>query len=235
MPQPIALEAYDLLAERYAAMVETKEENAYIERPAFKAVLGDVKNLNILDAACGPGTLTVQLLDAGATVTGFDISQKCLKLAKKITNGRARLLHADLAAPLPFESGQFDLVVSSLAMDYVYDWQLPVQEFYRVLKYGGRLVMSIVHPMGAATWYAINNVFGVQKVSNVWRGFGGDPVEVPAYYRSFEEILKPFLNSKFQLSKIVEAKPGENMQVAYPTQYERYLKSPAFLVIEAKK
>ena len=54
--KPIALEAYEVLAERYAAIVDSKGENAYVERPATLSLLPDVKGKRILDAGCGPGS-----------------------------------------------------------------------------------------------------------------------------------------------------------------------------------
>jgi len=52
--KPIALDAYESLAEAYAAVVKTKAHNAYYERPATLSLLPDVKNKRVLDAGCGP-------------------------------------------------------------------------------------------------------------------------------------------------------------------------------------
>jgi hypothetical protein len=54
---PIAFEAYETLAERFSALAESKAENAFIEQPAIRAVIGAVQRLAILDAGCGPGIL----------------------------------------------------------------------------------------------------------------------------------------------------------------------------------
>ncbi|MEL7201206.1 MAG: SAM-dependent methyltransferase, partial [Pseudomonadota bacterium] len=72
---PIARDAYDALAEGYAALAETKAENGFNEHPAMRACIGDVKGLTVLDAGCGPGFLLRDLLAAGARrVCGFDVS-----------------------------------------------------------------------------------------------------------------------------------------------------------------
>ncbi len=55
--EPIALRAYSDLADHFSAVAPTKAENAYIEQPAMRAALGDVRGLDILDAGCGPGIL----------------------------------------------------------------------------------------------------------------------------------------------------------------------------------
>ncbi len=40
--QPVAQQAYDVLAEAYAARIDTKPHNAYYERPATLSLLPDV-------------------------------------------------------------------------------------------------------------------------------------------------------------------------------------------------
>jgi 2-polyprenyl-3-methyl-5-hydroxy-6-metoxy-1,4-benzoquinol methylase len=53
--RPIALEAYEELAESYAALVDTKPHNALYERPATLSLLPEVRGKRVLDAGCGPG------------------------------------------------------------------------------------------------------------------------------------------------------------------------------------
>ena len=53
--KPLALEAFEQLAEAYARLVDTKPHNAYYERPATLSLLPDVAGLRVLDAGCGPG------------------------------------------------------------------------------------------------------------------------------------------------------------------------------------
>jgi hypothetical protein len=52
--KPIAQEAYDQLAEAYAALVDTKPHNAYYERPATLSLLPDVQACGCW-MRCGPG------------------------------------------------------------------------------------------------------------------------------------------------------------------------------------
>lgn len=233
---PIALAAYDALAERYAAIAETKAENGYNEHPAIRGVIGDVAGLHILDAGCGPGFLSRDLLDKGAaSATAFDVSPNMVEIAKRTTAGRANCFVADLAQPLTnLEDQSFDLIVSSLAIDYVRDWSVPLSEFSRVLKPGGRLVMSVQHPMGAYEWYQPPSAFGVHLCSAIWSGFGGDPVEVHDYYRSFDEIVNPILKAGFQLQGIHETKPVETLKKLNPRKYEQNSLFPSFMILEAR-
>lgn len=66
MPDPpIALEAYETLADAYAEAIDTKPHNAYYERPATLSLLPEVAGKRVLDAGCGPGAYAEWLLDRG--------------------------------------------------------------------------------------------------------------------------------------------------------------------------
>lgn len=147
LPQPIAQDAYDALAEAYAARIDTKPHNAYYERPATLSLLPDVADKRVLDAGCGPGVYAEWLVDHGAEVVAFDANAKMVRLARERVGDRARFLQADLGEPLDFlEDAAFDLVVSPLVLDYVENWASVFGEFNRVLKAGGALIFSMEHP-----------------------------------------------------------------------------------------
>lgn len=234
--KPIALEAYEKLAENYSALAETKAENGYIEHPAMRARLGDVAGLTVLDAGCGPGFLAAYLAGKGAAVTGFDISPRMIALARKRAGGAVRLFVADLAREIPeVATGAFDLVASSLAIDYVRDWTVPLKTFHRALKPGGRLVFSVQHPLGAYLWYKPGSAFGVQYVEAKWGGFGREPVVMPDYYRPFEEMINPLVAAGFGIMKVSDTKPVPALKEKSPELYERYSRIPTFMIIEAGK
>lgn len=54
-------DAYELLAERFSEIAETKAENGYIESPAMRAEIGNVSGLSLLEAGCGPGFLATHM------------------------------------------------------------------------------------------------------------------------------------------------------------------------------
>jgi hypothetical protein len=102
MSQPIALEAYEELAESYAAKIDTKPHNAYYERPATLSLLPSVTGKAVLDAGCGPGVYTEWLLANGAEVSAIDASPKMVELARKrIGDGEALLSAAAAATGVP--------------------------------------------------------------------------------------------------------------------------------------
>ncbi|MEM7688629.1 MAG: class I SAM-dependent methyltransferase [Pseudomonadota bacterium] len=235
--RPIALDAYEALADAYAAKAETKAENGFNEHPAIRAVIGDVAGVEALDAGCGPGFLTRDLLAAGASrVAAFDVSPRMVELAQTRVGAKAHVFCADMAQPLTgLADASFDLVVSSLALDYVRDWSRPLGEFCRVLRAGGRLVFSVQHPMGSFDWFQPTSAFGVHYCEAQWRGFTDEPVTVPDYYRSFEEIINPLLASGFTLTRLHETRTIEALKAIDPRKYERHSVKPTFMVIDAQR
>ena len=138
---------YDSFAEAYTAETEANLINGYYARPAILDLAGDVAGRRILDAGCGSGPLAAALRDRGAIVTGFDSSIRMLELARQRLGADADLHLADVGSPLPFTDGAFDDVIASLVLHYLEDWTAPLAELRRVLTPGGRLIMSVYHPI----------------------------------------------------------------------------------------
>lgn len=232
--KPIALEAYEKLALGYSAIAETKAENGYNAHPAIRSAMGDVRGLCVLDAGCGPGFLIRDLIDGGSSiVVGFDISPAMVRIAQHRAGSQAKTFVSDLAEPIPLNDACFDLVVSSLAIDYVRDWSVPLREFRRLLRSDGRLIFSVQHPMGSYDWYRPPSAFGVHYCEVEWNGFTADPVVVPDYYRSFEEIINPVIAADFKITGLHETRPIETLSEVDPKKYERGMNFPTFMVIEA--
>ena len=182
--KPIALDAYNLLAESYAALVDTKPHNAYYERPATLSLLPNVRNKKVLDAGCGPGVYSEWLADRGAEVVAFDVNEKMVQLARERLGTKARVVQADLGKPLGFlADASFDIVLSALVLDYVRDWGAAFREFHRVLRQSGLLIFSVDHPFADPFIQDERvNYFQTELVEYEWTGFGA-PVRVPSYRR----------------------------------------------------
>ncbi|MFA6238318.1 MAG: class I SAM-dependent methyltransferase [Bacteriovorax sp.] len=235
---PIALEAYEKLAEAFSERAPSKAENAYIEQPAMRKAVGDVKGLKIFEVGCGPGILAEYLVHEGAKVVGFDVSPKMIELAKNRTPKNATFFVADGAKPLPLDSShnaQFDMAVSSLAIDYIKDWSTPLSEVNRLLKPKGKFIFTIQHPLGSWNWYKPECAFGVQYVEAIWKGFNEEPVVMPDYYRSFEEVINPLISSGFKILRIEDLKPIDALRTLDPYKFGKFSKLASFMCITVEK
>ncbi len=232
--KPVALEAYETLAERYAAMIDTKPHNAYYERPATLSLLPQVRGQRVLDAGCGPGVYAEWLVAHGAQVVALDVSPKMVRLARQRLGDKAEIHQADFRRRLDFEDRSFDIVLSALAMDYIEDWGVVFREFHRLLRPGGLLVMSCGHPFADMLLHPESDYFQVQLVHWIWKGFG-IPVRMPSYRRPLGAILNPLIEAGFAVDRLLEPLPTEEFRQADPEEYEKLMRQPGFMCVRAVK
>ena len=234
--RPIALEAYETLAEAYAALIDTKPHNAYYERPATLSLLPDVAGKRVLDAGCGPGVYSEWLVDREAEVVAIDVSPRMVELAERRLKGRVEVRVADLGQPLTFlGDGSFDVVLSPLVLEYVEDWRATASEFHRVLRPGGVLVASVTHPLFDFTYFRSEEYFETELVRAEWSGFSPVRVQMPTFRRSLQETLNPFLEAGFHLDRILEPQPSAVFREKDRRHYDELMKEPCFLCIRASR
>lgn len=119
-------------------------------READAGLLGDVHGLEVLEVGCGAAQGARWLTDQGARVTALDVSLGMLRQARAIDartgGGPAGYLQAD-AQRLPLTDASYDAVVSAFgALPFVADAGAALREVARVLRPGGRAVLSVSHP-----------------------------------------------------------------------------------------
>jgi ubiquinone/menaquinone biosynthesis C-methylase UbiE len=99
----------------------------------------------ILDAGCGTGVLTLDILSAGADVIGLDLSLPMLKRAGEKLKGYCFEMVLGNLASLPFSEGCFDKTVSVTALEFVEDGAGAVRELSRVTRKGGSIVVATLN------------------------------------------------------------------------------------------
>jgi SAM-dependent methyltransferase len=225
---------YDSFAEAYAAENETSLANAYYERPAILTLTGDVAGRRILDAGCGSGPLSAALRDRGAVVTGIDSSAKMLELARQRLGAGADLHLADLGSPLPFPGGAFDDVIASLVLHYLQDWAGPLAELRRVLTPGGRLIVSVDHPIVFKLVNPGAGYFATRKWSFEWT-FGGRTALMSFWHRPLHAMTDAFTTAGFRICVISEPQPAPAARELFPDEFRKLTTNPSFLffVLEA--
>jgi ubiquinone/menaquinone biosynthesis C-methylase UbiE len=116
-----------------------------VEQPAVQALIDALPPGSALDAACGTGRHARYLHARGHRVIGVDASAAMLDVARQALPD-ADLRIGNLTA-LPLESASVDLAVCSLALTHCEDLGPPILELARVVRPGGRLVISDFHPL----------------------------------------------------------------------------------------
>lgn len=104
----------------------------------------------LLDVATGSGNVAIPAAQAGAQVTGLDLTPKLLEAARE----RAASAGLDVnfvegdAEELPFEDDSFDRVTSCFGVIFAPRQQVAASELVRVAKPGGRIVFTAWTPEG---------------------------------------------------------------------------------------
>ncbi|MFI5267327.1 MAG: methyltransferase domain-containing protein [Chloroflexota bacterium] len=110
----------------------------------MQRLLPDLRGLRVLDAACGTGRYARLAAAGGATVAGVDRSPDMLAQARRL-HPHIPWVRADVRR-LPFPDHSFDVVLYALAA--VHHPKIELEEFARLLRPGGALLLSDLHPYG---------------------------------------------------------------------------------------
>jgi len=228
----VSYHSYQEMAEYYYEKVDEKPFNAYYERPGLIELIPDINGKKVLDAGCAAGWYTDWFLKHGAEVTAVDFSPKMIEMTKKRVDDKADIIQADLNEPLDFlKDGSMDIVVSSLTLHYLKDWDRIMKEFNRILNKEGSLVFSVHHPFMDYSYFDVDDYFETRLLKDTW----SNNVEVEFYRRPLSEIIRPVTDNGFLIEKVTEPMPTEDFKEKEPNSYERLTKKPQFLFLKARK
>ncbi len=236
----------DIFFEGYKNIrINQANANNLFEIPALFSAMPDLKGKNVLDLGCGFGEHCTRFIKEGAIkVVGIDISEKMLEIAEKENN------HPSITyINIPMEDiGQlnekFDVIVSSLAFHYVEDFSGVVKNIYSMLNDDGVFLFSQENPLctcysGGNRWTKNEN--GEKLYLNLTNyGVEGEREStwfvdhVKKYHRMFSTIMNTLIEAGFQIEKVIEPLPTEELLSSYPDYSDLYHK-PDFMIVRAKK
>jgi SAM-dependent methyltransferase len=119
-----------------------------LNTPAFLDMLPPVHGLSGLDLGCGEGSNTRELVRLGARMHAIDVAPTFIRYARDAERAEPlgiAYLVAD-ATDLPFASGSFDFATAFMSMMDMADHGAALREAARVVRPGGFLQFSILHP-----------------------------------------------------------------------------------------
>ena len=182
---------------------------------------GDV----ILDAGCGTGVFTLDILTFGAHVIGLDSSLPMLRRAReKAGDDPFRIVLGDMLN-LPFPEACFDRVVSVTALEFIEDGQGAIGELFRVTKRGGSIVVATLNSL--SPWAALRRAEAQKK----------ETIFAQAIFRSPEE-LRSLASAEVVILTAIHFQKEDDPNIAPEIERsgrERGLDTGAFLAVRWEK
>lgn len=114
-------------------------QNVKFKLDWFRERIGPLAGRRVLDVGCGGGLVAEALARCGAEVTGLDVSERALAVARAhAASGGLRIRYeVGRAEALPFADGGFDAVICADCLEHVDDLERVISEVSRVLVDGG--------------------------------------------------------------------------------------------------
>lgn len=116
----------------------------------LRARAGSVEGLRLLDIGCGTGATLILWAEAGAKVTGLDVSAPMLAVAARRTQGQVALVEADAATWTG--DAPFDLAVSQFGVMFFEDNDAAFANIFVNIRPGGRLLFACWRSVAENAW-----------------------------------------------------------------------------------
>ncbi len=157
-PNAFARRLFAPLPDRYEHLAELLSlgQNSRWRRAMVDHVVPARPGL-VLDVACGPGGVSLQLAErTPAHVVGLDLTSDMLRQARRAVDAAGRRARISLVEgrgeQLPFADGTFDALTFTYLLRYVADPQATLTELARVVKPGGPVASMEFSVPGHPFW-----------------------------------------------------------------------------------
>ncbi len=222
--------------------------NDLIEIPTIRNMMPDLTNKKVLDLGCGYGENCKYFIENKASYAmGVDISENMINLARE-ENADDKIDYEIM----PMEDiskidKKFDIVMSSLAIHYVEDFDKLCNDVYHLLNDEGYFIFSQEHPLNTATilneeckgenrieiggkrYYLLSDYNRNGKRIVDWNS-----CDVEKYHRNFSTIINTLIKNKFKIEEVVEPLPTDDIIKLVP-KYEYQFDRPYFIFIKVSK
>ncbi|MDR6879745.1 class I SAM-dependent methyltransferase [Bacillus sp. 3255] len=214
------------------------------EWPALRALLPELAGKNVLDLGCGYGWHCRYARERGAhSVVGLDLSEKMLQRAREMTNDSAITYRKLAIEDIDYEAGQFDVVISSLAIHYVRDFELLSRRIHYCLAQGGSFVLSVEHPVFTSRaeqdWHYDEHGEKMHWPIDHYQDEGERAArfldhDVVKYHRTVASYMNTLLDAGFAIDRVSEPGPTKEALMKDP-EMRHEARRPIFLLIAAVK
>ena len=229
-----------------------------LNTPAFLAMLPPVDGLQGLDVGCGEGANTRRIAEQGARMTGIDVAPTFIRHAREAEAERPLGIdyrEADALA-LPFGDAAFDFATAFMSLMDMPQQDKALAEIFRVLRPGGFLQFSILHPCFVPP--RRRNVRGKDgeveavEVADYFNEVDGqvetwlfsdipdeerarlDPFSVPRFHRTLTSWMAMICGAGFIIQQFGEPRASDETARQHPIVADTQV-APIFLHVRAGK
>lgn len=226
--------------------------------PAFLALLPPVGGLLGLDIGCGEGTNTRALARLGARMRAIDVAPTFVRYARATEEAEPLGITYEFAdaQELPFADGSFDFATAFMSLMDVADYRRALAEAHRVLRPGGFLQFSIMHPCFAPPYRrTLRDADGVCYAVEVGRYFDhtdgellhwtftAAPAEVraqvtpfatPVFHHTLADWINALIDAGFTVERIAEPTVDDETARREPVVADLQV-TPLFLHVRGRK
>jgi SAM-dependent methyltransferase len=185
-------------------------------------LLGELRGKDVLDLGCGAGQNSIALARRGANVTGVDFSRVQLRNAARNAEAfraSVQFVEGDLTDSMTWPSGDFDVVFSVFAIEYVSDLRAFCVGAARVLRPGGSCLICDLHPFASAghvisprreTFLVDYDYFSARAIRFEWHLAGERPIAMRRQHRTLGEFVDAFSNAGLRIGTICEPRVNQS-------------------------
>ncbi len=148
------------------------------------------QGMRLLEVGCGVGLDLVRFACAGALVTGIDLAEVSIDLARRnfAQEGLTAELRVMNGENLEFADNSFDVAYAHGVLQYTADAQRMINELHRVLRPGGEAILMVYNRI---SWLNM-----LSKVTKVELEHEDAPVLRLYSIKEFRRMLEPFAETQ---------------------------------------
>jgi SAM-dependent methyltransferase len=260
IPESEVAAQWDRNADVWADQVRNRWDifREHWNNPAFLEFAGDLSGKTVLDAGCGEGHNTRIFARRGARMTGVDLSAKMVEFAREEELREPLGIRYELASfgnmpTLAAES--FDAVISTMALMDGPDFPSAMREIARLLRPGGTLAYSILHPCfatkgmgwisdasGRAIKFTVADYFNDEAWIERWKfAYAPNASQVEEFNttrfdRTLADYINPTVAAGLRLEEIREPRAPQAACALNPRAFQKFRDHiPLFLYVRASK
>ncbi len=134
-----------ITAERTSSTLSSDNVIRQRQLAAYYEACNYVEGKTVLELGCGEGSGTAILASRAGEITAIDYSDKAIRAASNMLASKDVRFQVKQVPPIDIESDCFDIVVMFQMIEHFSDTDPMIKEIARVLKKGGRLLLSTVN------------------------------------------------------------------------------------------